>query len=493
MQSNREKQTSVDWAQLWRWTMIAFGVVILSACRSAEKAPRLADDGSSPASVPAPTPAIAGTSSANHNTAPAVSIPSEAYTGPAPLRGSAPPTAAAGGIAAVPTSSPTAMTPAAVSRGAATGGQVAQAAASLPCPPDATTYPHLPGHSMGPMPGYPPGAPSRPMHLAGPDYNAPLPYQPRGPWAPPGIGQPWPKDEYLRDGGDRHVPAAVGRQWRAYGVDPEDTVAHFDTLDGRTLVEPSNRVQIYAPRFGAVRQVSGLVASHNTNKAGGVYQPEQLAGPSRLTIVDASTQHQQPIGEAGVRLIAENRTDEGGGVVSTADKARGFDNRFKPYENLEVIRRGVMEASEMAWLARGAEAALAWTDNQAVVIMLDQQKATAEVQVEQAQSVFTIGEPPGNPKLRVIKVASEQFANPGDELSFTIRFDNIGNQVIGNVTVIDNLTTRLELIEDSAQCSLDARIVTEPSESGSVIVRCEVTDPIEPGEGGILRFRCRVR
>ena len=73
--------------------------------------------------------------------------------------------------------------------------------------------------------------------------------------------QPWPEDEYLRDGGDRRMPTGVGREWQVYGLEMEDTVAHYDTVDGRRIVEPSNEVYIYSPRFGAVRQVVGLVAN----------------------------------------------------------------------------------------------------------------------------------------------------------------------------------------------------------------------------------------
>ena len=108
-------------------------------------------------------------------------------------------------------------------------------------------------------------------------------------------------------------------------------------------------------------------------------------------------------------------------------------------------------------------------------------------------SVYTVSEPPGNPKLRVVKVASTPFAQPGEEVDFTIRFDNVGNQPIGNVTILDSLNTRLEYVADSAQCSVDAKFSTQPNEGDSVVVRCEVTNPLEAGKGGILRFRCRVR
>ena len=51
------------------------------------------------------------------------------------------------------------------------------------------------------------------------------------------------------------------------GLKMEDTVAHFDTLDGRTVVEPSNEVCLYSPRFGAVRQVVSLVADEERQQA----------------------------------------------------------------------------------------------------------------------------------------------------------------------------------------------------------------------------------
>jgi hypothetical protein len=36
-------------------------------------------------------------------------------------------------------------------------------------------------------------------------------------------------------------------------------------------------------------------------------------------------------------------------------------------------------------------------------------------------------------------------------------------------------------------------LADRPNEGDSVVVCCELTKPLEPGKGGILRFRCRVR
>ena len=93
----------------------------------------------------------------------------------------------------------------------------------------------------------------------------------------------------------------------------------------------------------------------------------------------------------------------------------------------------------------------------------------------------------------MIKVASTPVAEPGDEVSFTIRFDNVGNQPIGSVQIVDSLTTRLEYVPDSAQCSLKARFSTQPNEGESLVVRCVLSEPLPPGKGGVFRFRCIVR
>jgi uncharacterized repeat protein (TIGR01451 family) len=117
----------------------------------------------------------------------------------------------------------------------------------------------------------------------------------------------------------------------------------------------------------------------------------------------------------------------------------------------------------------------------------------AAVQDEKVETVFTAAVPPGNPKLRVIKLASTPDALPGEEVWFTIRFDNIGNQTIGNVTIIDSLTTRLQYVEGSAQCSREASFYTQPNEGESLVVRCELAKPLEVGKGGLIRFCCKVR
>jgi uncharacterized repeat protein (TIGR01451 family) len=95
--------------------------------------------------------------------------------------------------------------------------------------------------------------------------------------------------------------------------------------------------------------------------------------------------------------------------------------------------------------------------------------------------------------LRVVKIASKKSAQPGDEVEFTIRFDNVGDQTVGNVTISDSLTTRLEYVSDTAQCDREANFGTQQNDGESLVLRWEIRSPLKVGEGGILRFKCRVR
>jgi uncharacterized repeat protein (TIGR01451 family) len=322
---------------------------------------------------------------------------------------------------------------------------------------------------------------------------APLPYTAKGSWSPPGIRQPWPEDEYLRDGGDEGLPAGVTKQKRVLGLEMEDTVACYQTSDGRTLVEPSNEVFIYSPRFGAVRQVVGLAANEERQRPGGVYSPEKLNAPTTLQLVADAKQHVQPGDEIASRPPVAMLNKQNQGVLSTDIGPRSFQGSYQAYENLSIIRMGSFDATQKAILARGSTAAIAWSHTQEVQIILDHQGAMAEVKYDASQSFYTVSSPPGRPKLRLVKVASTPVAKPGDIVDFTLRFDNIGNEPIHNVAILDSLNTRLEYVPGSAQCSDPAKFSTQANEGDSVVLCCELSDPLAPGKGGVLRFRCHVR
>ncbi len=352
--------------------------------------------------------------------------------------------------------------------------------------------PHAPAMNaaMSPTPNGPPGN----MMAPGAYCEVPAQAMPAaGPWSPSGIAGPWPRDEYLCDGGDSAIPASVGADWQVYGLEIEDTIAHFDTLDARRVVEPSNPVCIYAPRFAAVRSVGGLNQSDQVAAPVSVEQPIAPRRSDEIQIAATGQQNLAAIHQKTVNRASAYQMNQSDGILATTLKAVAFQDAFLPFENLTIIRRGIVQQSEEARLAASHQAAITWTGDQEVQVVLDLQKATADVSYESVQRVYVVDETHGPAKLRLFKIASSRAARPGDTVDFTLRYDNVGKSTIGNVTIIDNLTSRLQYVEGTSQSSRDANFLSESNAADSLVLRWEIVAPLEPGQGGVIRFRCRLR
>ncbi|MEQ8786048.1 MAG: hypothetical protein RIC55_07100 [Pirellulaceae bacterium] len=300
------------------------------------------------------------------------------------------------------------------------------------------------------------------------------------------------KDEFLCDGGDKSLEVRVNPDWTVRGLDPEDTVVHFDTLDGATEVEPSNCVCIYAPRFAAVRKTVGLSLARVRQRSAGVELPMMLVQQEDIDSAGTVNQPLQPGRNVGLDQLITLEDRNQGILLQGRNLASGLDNGFLLYENLLLIRRGQFDNSEKVRLANSIEAAVVWTDEQGVQVAVDGDQVFVQEGVLEPLEIDRY-ERQGKPRMRICKVASDKEAHPGDIIHFTLRFDNIGDQEVGNVTIVDNLVTRLEYVPDSAECSLDAQFFATQNEGESLVLRWEIAQPIKPGEGGIIRFQCRVR
>lgn len=299
-------------------------------------------------------------------------------------------------------------------------------------------------------------------------------------------------DEYICDGGDANGQVSVGRDWSLHHLDPEDTVGHFDTLDWEVGVAASNRVCIYAPRFAAVRKVTSpfqnekreQVLIEKQDKLAVIEQKRQSsdnysqtqAARRHLTLQPASTVQLDLPGVEGVHVLP----------------VRIMDHDLSVHEDFRVMKIGIHKQADKPRLAEFAAKAVTWSQDVGVQVVVDETVAKTAVAHKGIQTVHTIGD--NRPaKLRVIKTASVSDALPGEEVEFTLRFDNVGHQPMGNVTIIDNLTTRLEYLDESQLCSVEAVFVEDPNEVDSLTVRWEIVEPIMPGKGGLIRFRCRLR
>ena len=300
-------------------------------------------------------------------------------------------------------------------------------------------------------------------------------------------------DEYVYDGSDREKRVQVDGDWNVYGMDSEDTFGHFDTLDGKRLVSPSNRVAIYAPRFSAVRRVDNL---HKSERTALVTQFKKKEGSiqSRSTDFSSTTKQNVSLQSNARSQKAFGFSDKTRGVVSdnvlTLRKAR---DSFRPYENLDLIRWGRYSKSQTARLQAGMLAAKSWADNLGLQVHSDKVQPVVVNDALTLQQMVIVETDDDNAILRVVKVASKVAARPGEEVEFTIRFDNLSPRKIGNVTLVDNLTTRLRYIPDSAECSLKGKFIQEDNDSGSLMLRWEIEEPLPAGKGGVIRFKCLVK
>ena len=310
--------------------------------------------------------------------------------------------------------------------------------------------------------------------------------------APCRVDQSDADDEYLCDGGDFGLPVGVRADWTVDGLEQEDTVAHYDTVDGRTVVAPSNQVCIYAPRFGVVRRVVDLREfAQSTAPAGSLQNLAAVRIDEREHAIAKLAQTEPIIHRLNLppSLLRERQQ---AGELDRDRRAAAAIGSLGAYANLQIVKVGEVSAAEKVRIARASLAAIAWTANQGPQVTIGKVRAHAEVSLQQPGVVYHLGKP-NLPKLRLVKLASVDHAQPGDEVEFTLRFDNTGNRVIGNVTIVDNLTTRLEYIEGSQKSTVAGDFKTSPNEGGSLVLRWEITEPLQPGEGGVLQFRCRVR
>lgn len=363
------------------------------------------------------------------------------------------------------------------------------------------------GMPSGPQPARPAGpivpvqnietSPETVPEIAAMPPYAPLPLgmppgMPPTHWSPPGVAAPWPQDEFLADGGDL-PPFAAPSQGGVIGLNPEDAVAQYTASDGKTVVQPFNRAFIYSPRFAAVRQVVGVQQNDQAESTAGVHLPTHLAQGNERLEPGVGTQRYQPLGTTGRRGAGLFLSRQGDGAVSQALGPKGFSDAFKPYENLRAIVNGVMDSQEIPTLAASVQAAMAWSSDQAVQIILDGTAAAEAAATTKLHTVYVVKSEHGEAKLRLIKTASTDAAQPGDIVDFTLRFDNVGTAVIQRAVIIDNLGPRLEYEPNSAQASVEAVFSAQANEAGSSLLQWELDRPLKPGEGGIIRFRVKIR
>lgn len=308
-----------------------------------------------------------------------------------------------------------------------------------------------------------------------------------------GIYGAWPQDEYLVDGGDDGPRAYIRSNGEMRGLDAEDTIVQYDTLDNRRLIEKSNRVHIYSPRFGSVRKIDGAGAFVEWQHYAGTQSRTRLAdAQSRMQIGRTEQKATSDYARSNIVLRSAN-AGANTGTLGLRTSPMTYLNGEVTGSLSQLLTHATFSNTETAYLAEAKRAAVAWEGIDHLEITINEQTAQAMIGQKTPEAVFIVGEPETSPKLQLFKVASKETAQRGEIVEFMIRFDNVGSEAVGNVTIADSLTARLEYIEGSAGSSVAAEFFVEPNEVGSHILRWEITEPLHAGDFGVVRFRCRVQ
>lgn len=299
--------------------------------------------------------------------------------------------------------------------------------------------------------------------------------------------------EYVVTGGDSKGPMYSREDWSVENLDKEDSVAHFDTVDGRILSEPTNRLFLYSPRFGAARQVIGPISGESRVMLESANTTAQAVQKEGVQAVDARTAETKPLGASQNAGVASAESLAAPTIGTSRVMLMEADAQLRLHALLTSATVDDLATNDASLMLQGALAAQGWSGEQKVAVALDTVNAFSNTYLEGAGTIYSVKDDTKTSKLRVIKIANKDAARPGELVEFTLRFENIGDEPIGNVTILDNLSARLAYVDNTAKSSVPAEFLAELNEQGSLNLRWEITEPLEPKEFGVVRFICKVR
>ncbi len=301
-------------------------------------------------------------------------------------------------------------------------------------------------------------------------------------------------DEYLCDGGDRDWPVHY-QELERHGLDTEDTIAEYTDHRGRQRTMPSNKVCVYAPRFASVRTLSLPHEEGTINQVAGT-ENTYLGGEVRTRL--APNLGNKNISLSGVQMRSRASGLEGELVATNASQRQHqqvHDKVLNTFQDIGFFQSGIFEQGDLARLNLGIHNAQSWSQEQYPVLQGKTETANTGV-MEVRTSVLTVvddtpSDKPG--QLRIIKVADKSAAAPGEVITFTIRYDNLGGREVTAMRIVDNLTPRLEYVDDSATSDRVGRLVVQDNGEGSLVLVWEMEEPLQPKTGGVVTFQARVR
>lgn len=299
-------------------------------------------------------------------------------------------------------------------------------------------------------------------------------------------------DEYLCDGGDRALPVRYDFNMRL-GLDTEDAVAEYTDHTGEDHVKPTNKVCVYSPRFGAMRTISSPVLDTQINNIASADKFQSGAGMRNR---DATGLHKQHV------ALGKYRTRERASDIDVTDRSSALDQSqihvshtklLNTFEDFQFVHTGQLTQTDEVRLAKGIQAAAVWSKTQFPVIAAQTEQAQEVIGEFNAQELVRVEDKRKPGRLRIVKLADKKVAQPGDVITFTLRYDNLGERELYSVRILDNLTPRLEYVEDSETSDRAGQLLLQDNAEGSLILEFVLDEPLEAKQGGVVTFQARVR
>jgi len=317
------------------------------------------------------------------------------------------------------------------------------------------------------------------------------------PPAAPCAARPFPGteivgDEYICDGGDKNEPVHYQGMNRA-GLGLEDTVAEYQDDTGKIHMKPSTEACVYAPRFGSVSSATLPEEGLQIAKAAG-HQDQNTVGGMKAKMVIDETAHTDEVQGMRMRSRASGVNQrQADGELGQTQNAVNQEKLVNAYEDFRFLREGQFDRANNAVIGLGIDAAQEWADGRRPIIVATDE-AGQIVQGRFTAQDFTGVEDKRIPgELKLVKVADRGSAHPGDIVTFTIRFDNTGGRDLTRVRVVDNLSPRLDYIENSISSNLEGKVNVDDNGFGSKLLTFEFDQPLKGNTGGYVSFQCRVR
>lgn len=311
------------------------------------------------------------------------------------------------------------------------------------------------------------------------------------PNCPPGR-VPWPADEYLWNGCDLNENAHVRANYVVHGLELQDTIVHYDTEQGTTEVCHSNCVPIYAPRFASTRKTTTPILYEGHERMAAVEKPDLPVIQREMLPPGVAIQPVPPVGQVGLKQLQVFREQNRGIVIEQPVMLIQVREGYLPNQDLQKYAIMIFENGEKPRFTELIQAALVWQHNLPPQVIIDA-RPVAEAKGEKPPMGFHVYERDAKACIKICKVASRADAQPGDIIDFMLKVENVGDQTLERVTILDNLVTRLDYIETSAECSIAHTFSTCENQGDSLTLRWELHDPLPPGHHAFLRFQCRMR